>query len=340
MAVKKLIVISQSDNYDVGNLVRYLIKMFDDIHIRDLFFKKGFDIVTSNYIKNSLLMTEQSFLQSLENEDTSDYLIFAIHPYGMHISIEYAKKIKKVIWLNDPHYLSYYTERNGQSVQLFSDKFNPPFLSDIDYLVTPSSIYFENLKITKFGDKIIDFFYFLDESLYELTGNINYKERENKIVLSGAIGSGYKSRFDFNQLSYDKKFENLIFKINHPGYEDNQHMTGLNYYNQLTNFKSAFVGHHVFPINFLLAKHIEVLMCGCLGFFEPNPLLKSQIGLIEFKHYIPCFDENGLITDDKFYIDWMESEEGEKIANDGKEYVREKFGKEYIQEFIDFLTQL
>jgi hypothetical protein len=81
-------------------------------------------------------------------------------------------------------------------------------------------------------------------------------------------------------------------------------------------------------------------MCGCLGFFEPNPLLKDQLGLIEFKHYIPCFNKNGLITDDKFYLNWIKSEEGEKIANQGKEYVRKKFGKKYIEDFINFLTQL
>lgn len=45
-------------------------------------------------------------------------------------------------------------------------------------------------------------------------------------------------------------------------------MTGVNYYNKLSEFKAAFVGHHDFPLNFLLAKHIEVLMCGCLGFFR------------------------------------------------------------------------
>jgi hypothetical protein len=80
-------------------------------------------------------------------------------------------------------------------------------------------------------------------------------------------------------------------------------MTELNYYNKLAKYKSAFVGHHIFPINFLLAKHIEVLMCGCLGFFEKNDLLFSQLGLIEFVHYIPCTDESGDVIDDyDFYI--------------------------------------
>jgi hypothetical protein len=56
----------------------------------------------------------------------------------------------------------------------------------------------------------------------------------------------------------------------HPGYKNNEHLTELNYYLKLSEYKGAFVGHHEYPLNFLLAKHIEVLMCGCLGFFEKN----------------------------------------------------------------------
>jgi hypothetical protein len=80
-------------------------------------------------------------------------------------------------------------------------------------------------------------------------------------------------------------------------------------------------------------------MCGCLAFFEPNILLKEQLGLIEYKHYIPCFDKNGLIKDENFYINWMNSKEGEEVANNGKEYVK-KFGKDYIKELINFFNKI
>lgn len=116
-------------------------------------------------------------------------------------------------------------------------------------------------------------------------------------------------------------------------------MTEINYYNELSKYKSAFVGHHNYPLNYLLAKHIEVLMCGCLAFFEPNILLKEQLGLIEYEHYVPCFDENGLIKDEDFYINWMNSKEGEEIAYNGKEYVK-KFGKDYIKELINFFNKI
>jgi len=113
-------------------------------------------------------------------------------------------------------------------------------------------------------------------------------------------------------------------------------MTEINYYNKLSKFKGAFVGHLLFPINYLVAKHIEVLMCGCLGFFEKNPLLKDELGLIEFEHYIPCSDDNGnLIKDEKFYIDWIEK--GNEIALKGSLYVREKFGENYIDEYLKII---
>jgi hypothetical protein len=157
------------------------------------------------------------------------------------------------------------------------------------------------------------------------------------VVLSGVVFKGYDSRLEFDRLRIEESFKSLIYKIEHPGYVENKHMTEVNYYRELAKYKAAFVGHHRFPLNFLLAKHIEVLMCGCLGFFEPNPLLKDQLGLIEYVHYIPCFDENGLIKDSKFYLDWIRSDEGYKISIRGKEYVRSRFGKEYVEKFVDFL---
>jgi hypothetical protein len=145
---------------------------------------------------------------------------------------------------------------------------------------------------------------------------------------------------EFDKLRQTDSFKDVIYKIDHPGYENNDHMTELNYYNEISKYKAAFVGHHVFPINFILAKHIEVLMCGCLGFFEPNALLKDQLGLIEYVHYIPCFNEDGLIRDKDFYIKWINSEEGYKISLQGKEYVRNKFGKEYVKQLADFFSNI
>jgi hypothetical protein len=206
--------------------------------------------------------------------------------------------------------------------------------------MTPSQIYFRNLGITEFDSKIIDYFYFLNENCYKEVDKSKFSDRLDQIVLSGELTSGYKSRLEFSKLKEDLAFKDKIHIINHPGYENNEHMTELNYYKELSKYKAAFVGHYVFPLNFLLAKHIEVLMCGCIGFFEPSPLIKEQLGLIEFVHYIPCFDENGLIKDVSFYKKWIESNEGQCIAQQGKEYVRKKFGKEYIEQFASLISKM
>jgi len=336
--MKKLIVISHSDDYTVSGTIRYLIKMFYDPKIVELFNQNGFEIITSKFIKESLNITEIDYLKSIENTD--DYLIFGIHPYGLDTSINSGTKIKKIIWQDDLHYFAHYEEREGISVQLYSKKYDPKYLKDIDYMITPSSVYFKNLGITKYNDKIIDLFYFLNEDLFSITGNQNYEDRINQVVLSGVLGGGYVSRTEFDSLRSEKDFDELIYKIPHPGYTNNEHMTELNYYNELTKYKSAFVGHYIFPINFLLAKHIEVLMCGCLGFFEPNPLLKEQLGLVEWLHYIPCYDENGLIKDVNFYKQHINSDKGKKIASNGREYVRREFGKKQIIKLINFLKKV
>jgi len=348
--MKKLIVISYNENYDVGGLVRYIIKMFENDDIRELFKKNDIDIITSHHLK-SIIKYEKinthrcdatvKFIDELDEDEVHNYYMLGIHPYGLNTLIETKRNIKKIAWINDPHYFANYVDRNGETVQDYSQKFNPQILNNIDYLVTPSPIYFKNLNITEYDEKLIYFFYFLNEYFYQMTGNIDYKNRKNKVVLSGCVGGGYLSRIEFDKLRNTEQFKELIYKIDHPGYKDNEHMTELKYYDELTKYKAAFVGHYKFPINFLLAKHIEVLMCGCLGFFEPNTLLETELGLISFEHYIPCFDENNqLIKDENFYKNWMESKEGEKIAENGKSYVREKFGKKYIQELIEFLKTI
>jgi len=334
----KLVVLSESDNYSVSSLIRYLIKMFYEDSVIEIFKELGIEIITSKYIKEVLNKTEIEFLEKIENK--KDYLILGIHPYGWTTAIKNGTGIKKVMWQDDLHYFAHFIERDGEIVQRFSKKYEPIYIKDVDYVITPSSIYFRNLGINDCDEKIIDFFYFLNEKNYEYIDELKFEQRINGVVLSGDVVKGYDSRVEFDNLRKNILFKDLIYKIDHPGYKNNEHMTELNYYKELSKYKAAFVGHYVYPINFLLAKHIEVLMCGCIGFFEPNPLLKDQLGLIEYVHYIPCFDENGLIKDDSFYRKWIESDEGYMIANNGKEYVRKKFGREYIREFAILISKM
>lgn len=328
--MKKLIVLSLSDDYNVSSTIRYIIRMFYDNWIIEKFKKNGIEIVTSKYIKEVLNKSEVNYLKEINSNESC--LIFGIHPYSWEMAIEHCSGIKKIIWQDDLHYFANFADRKGKSVQEYSEKYDIKSINDISFIVTPSSIYFKNLGIET--DKLVDFFYFLDERYYVEN---KFENRKDAIVLSGVVFNGYNSRLEFDKLRNEDSFKNLIYKIEHPGYKENKHMTELNYYNELSKYKGAFVGHHCFPLNFLLAKHIEVLMCGCLGFFEPNPLLKEQLGLLEYVHYIPCFDENGLIKNPNFYLNWINSDEGHEISIRGKEYVRNNFGKEYVKKFTDFL---
>ncbi len=344
--MKKLIVLYQKGDYDVGGLVRFLIKIFSSENYKSILNKEfNLEVLTSSDIEKELSISDEDFIDLInKSDDFTNSIVFGIHPHGLSMVYKLDKQsrikknIKSVAWLNDPHCLAYSIKDRKEIVQRHKEHYTPPFLWNIDYLITPSSIYFKNLNITEYSEKVIDFFYFLDSTKFEQLKNITYQERLDKVILSGSIGDGYTSRIEFNSLREKcQKFNNLIYKLDHPGYENNSHLTEMNYYKKLCEYKAAFVGHYNFPINFLLAKHIEVLMCGCLAFFEPNNLLESQLGLIEYKHYIPCYRDGKIIDDPEFYLNWIESEEGEKIAKTAQEFVMNKFGDKHIRNLFSIL---
>ena len=356
---KTLVVLNNiNKDYDVGSLVRYIIKMYYDYDNSVLFLKNGIKIVNTDNIINGLyipfnntladdsekLKIFTTYAEKIEKFKKSIY--FIIHSFE-HVTSSFLnnKEIKKIFWHNDLHAFAYDVQdriNKNISVQKYDTKYDIPKMDEINYLLTPSMQYFENLKIDKYNSKVKYLFYVLNHKHYEQVDYKDYNNRKNKIILSGCVCDGYETRMQLNQYrETDKKFNILIDKLEHPGYEKNAHMTDMNYYKKLCQYKGAFVGNYVYPINFLLAKHIEVLMCGCLGFFERNHLLKEQLGLIEYVHYIPATDPKGnVISNINYYIYWLQSEDGKKIAQTGAEYVREKYGVNYIQEYIDFFNSV
>lgn len=361
---RELIVVHlQNQNYDIGELVRYFIELHNDFNISKKYIKNRLKIInTYDIIKmynidhpleqcdddHSKLGKKLKYCQ--DKYFSTDSIFLCVHPYGLetvHNNI-FPLKLNQIYiyWLNDPHWFAHFvTEYDKKvNVQSYSKKYNPIYMNIVDYLMTPSPIYFKNCDITEYNHKIKFYFYALNTNYYDLIDYDNYNKRTHQIILSGSIGGGYKTRIDFlNMKKTNANFDNLIFYQPSPGYNPvtNKNMTGINYYNKLSEFKGAFVGHHIFPLNFLLAKHIEILMCGCLGFFEKNHMLKEQLGLIEFVHYVPCSDDNGNLNNNfNFYDDWLTSEEGKIIALTGAKYVREKFGKNYLNEYINFFNSL
>jgi len=354
---KNLIVITPPNNskYDIGGLVRYMIEMFDDYEIASLFLKNGIHVITTKQINYGHYYNEKyedtnisdpnwkficSYVKNSKMIDNSIY--FGIHRYRKEILN--SVKMKSVVWENDPHAFAYDVQDRIEKnipVQKYCEKYKPD-MGVYDYLITPSPIYFKNLQINEYDDKIKFLFYSLNEKWYDKIDLMDYDGRKNQIILSGAIGGGYTTRIKMLKLkNTNLDFDNLIYHQQTPGYKNNEHMTEMNYYKKLAEFKGAFVGHHMFPLNFLLAKHIEILMCGCLGFFQENPLLETELGLIRFKHYVPCADENNnLIEDVNFYKKWLESDKGREIALCGARHVRDNFGKKNIIKYIDFFKMI
>jgi hypothetical protein len=87
------------------------------------------------------------------------------------------------------------------TIQKYNKIYSSIFLDKIDYLITPSKIYFENLNIKKYDDKIIDFFYFINDEFFNEINYVNYKDRKSQVILSGAISDGYNSRMEFKNIN-------------------------------------------------------------------------------------------------------------------------------------------
>lgn len=332
-------------DYSISGPIRFMIRMFNDEKYKKILLEQhGFEVVTSLDIKTNTGLNNREFVKTIKNSDEfNNAIIFAIHPggfSGIHGSLNVRKNIKYLIWQDDLHYFSNFAEDNATSKQKYCGKYTCKILDAANYIVTPSSIYFKNLGITDYDSKVINLFYFLDPIWFENLSCRPYKQRTNQIILSGSITDGYKSRVQFfNLKSISGDFNDLIYKLDRPTKHGDRKMVEMNYYNKLSEFKAAFVGHHEFPINFCLAKHIEVLMCGCLGFYEPNPLLETQLGLKAYKHYIPCFENGTLIQDINFYKKWIDSEEGEYIAKTGQEFVMNNFGNIQIKKFFELFQR-
>jgi len=199
-----------------------------------------------------------------------------------------------------------------------------------DLIITPSPVYFENiapemLKKTKF------LFYSMDFNFIKEC-NLPFWQRYDKILLSGCVNNKYKIRKQIFDEIGSKKMDSFVDYLEKPKqkeyFYDNEVLPlGINYYKILSQYKGAFFGYYDYPMNFNLAKIIEILAVGCIGFFEESPLLEKELGLIAYRHYIPCTKGGGLITKKKYYMYFM-GEIGEQIAKQGRRYVMENYSNE------------
>ena len=225
---------------------------------------------------------------------------------------------------------------------------------NVDLIISPSIDYFYNVNSTLIN-KSKFLFYFFDERIINKFSPNDFDMRVNKILLTGKINElSYPSRKQmYTNYFYNK---NLYDWLEHPGYNKLKHeFYHFKYYEKLSKYKGAILGLAKYPVNFLLAKVIEILGCGCLGFFEESPLYNQRLGLQEYIHYIPIkkIDNDKLNLPYKkepyFYLNLdnekfenlINSSQGKLIALNGYKYIKHNFNSQnFIKQVIDIFKEI
>jgi hypothetical protein len=229
--------------------------------------------------------------------------------------------IKTIFWMDDLHFPC--TEENRYDLSLI---YKDERYINCDLIISPSIDYFNNINCT-LVDKTKFLFYFFDEKLIDkYNPKYDYFYRKNKILLSGKINDlSYSSR----KIIYDNysKNKDLYDYLQHPGYYNFKHQfIHQNYYDKLSEYKICILGLANYPVNFLLAKVIEILGTGSLGLFQKSNLYYKRLGLIKNKHYIEIDVINDkLILNNQEYKNFFYNINYMKIAQNGYDYIKNNF---------------
>jgi hypothetical protein len=288
--------------------------------------------ITKEQVSDELMEAMKNIVNDLPNISLKyDKILFlGFHPMAFQPFIRYNKELKKysnirtILWQDDLH-------------AFFKTDESKKKLEYADHIITPSPVYFENL-FPEYLSKTSFFFY---SANFEENEKFSWEwdRRFDKIILTGCVNKGYIIRAKIaSEMVKNNKFGEITEFLKKPNlkeynYKDDVVLPyGINYYKILGKFKGAFFGYYEYPKNFNLAKIIEILSMGCIGFFEYSPLMEKELGLIAMEHYVPCTDkENGkLITDVEYYKYYLENKDGKGkiIAENGREYVRKHFSNQ------------
>lgn len=250
-----------------------------------------------------------------------------------------SKNIKTVIWHDDLHEFNRYQKKS----------YNIPVtdyrLDKTDLILTPSKRYYENI-ISPYLPKTVQFFYGFNQELFPQLKISNFKKKKKKIILSGSFYEFYPIRVQLKKYHENNKnteFSQLIDVLQYPSRSrQSDKNKDFEYYKILNKYQGAFFGFARYPLNFPLAKIIEILACGTLGFFEPNPVLK-ELGLEPFVHYVPIKlnRHHQIIPEANYYKKYLGTDEGMKIALTGCRYVRWNFNLyNKVDELINLLQKM
>jgi len=364
--MRKLVLVHHlKENYTVSYSIMILYKMFYYEKISKIMNEGGYEIVTmynylseddkkiimnveknyekdDNYFKEKLVNSFDKFLNEdfSKSEDYNNSILIGFHPIGFDriLNKKNLKEIKKrnattIMWHDDLH--SFNKHHNLPINKVSIDK----RFDNVDIILTPSTKYFENLK-SPYLSKSIFSFYCFDERFFDKL-NKKWEDRNNKIILSGSASPKYPIRSQLlnyyrdnlkNNKCQEENIAKYIYYYSYPTSDrlKNEKKTGLNYYNELSNYKAAFLSFLSKPTNFPLAKIIEILASGTLAFMERNNYL-DIMGFKEFVHYVPIKTDKQGNFDFKelnYYTKYLTNNEGKRIANDGCEYVRKNYTME------------
>jgi hypothetical protein len=351
-----IIVHNLKHNYTVSYSAMLTFNMF--YKMRNLFGSCGYNIISvidfiknnndkKNIMENNFGLSDEeidkifneackNLLLEVKNTDKFDnaYIICFTLKAGKlyvneNIKILKSKHIKTLFWDDDIHTINR-IKNVPDNIALQDERYD-----NVDLIITPGRYYFENVN-SIYLSKTLQYSFFIDEVLLNKIPYDDFKKRKNKILISGVMAPQYPVRNKIyayhRECAYKKDNDGLMQYLDllpHPGYDrhKNQPWVGENYYKILASYKGAFCGFHKFPLNCVHSKFLEILACGTLGFFEDSDILERDYGLVRFKHYVPILlDEYGnVVFDEEYYGSYLESNEGEKIAKEGCEYIRGKF---------------
>jgi hypothetical protein len=151
--------------------------------------------------------------------------------------------------------------------------------------------------------------------------DVGWYSRKDKILLSGWISRSYPLRNIISKYASTKEGKDLIDTLKHKGYTRERQtgmVTGQAYYDRLKSYKGAVVTTAFAPVNFHLAKYLEIPACGCVPFMEYTP----DIHFLGFVDGINCILIDKHNFKQKFAL--TNSDQAIVIANNARELVRKR----------------
>jgi hypothetical protein len=313
---KKLKVIKFKDIYKIGSVEQQFKKFYNDI--------------ANGKFNNCILFFHMFYGHA-----------HIIKRIGNWNTITKRQNIKKILYFNDTQTNLYI---NAKTMNFF------------DALLFPSLVFVKRFYSQYLGK--IHHFPFSFDSVIMRGIKFDINKRKKKLLIYGTCHKTvYPLRTELvNHItSKENKIKNVDILKSFGSVKKKSHdIVGKNLFIHLSTYLGAIATSSCYPLDYMVAKYVEILGSGCLGLFEFTTEL-DVIGLKPFVHYIPIntvsdgyFTKHGTkkkgldITNINLMIDkYLGTSEGEKIRLDGfifvKKYLTDRNRMEQLMVVIDKL---